>query len=134
MWMDIRYRRIPNIAITALIFIGFCYLLSLQGTSQVAKGGFIIPGLTLLIGIALSFRNIIGMGDVKLLFVTLLLCPGKWQVEIIYFVSFIGGIWSLLWFFALRKIPKIRRLDNIQKGIPYGIPIALALCTFTFVG
>ena len=134
MWMDIRYRRIPNKAIAILLFIGFFYLLSLQGSDKFAKGGVIVPVLTLLVGIGLSYKNIIGMGDVKFLFVTLLLCPENWQVAIIYFVSFAGGIWSLLWYLVLRRIAQIKRFDTVRKGIPYGIPIALALCTFTFVG
>lgn len=134
MWMDIRYRRIPNQAVMLLILIGLFYMISIQNEGRLVKGGIVIPLVVLGICGALSFRKIIGMGDTKFLFVTLLLSPQAWQVEIVYFVSFIGGIWSLIWYFILRKVPPFVRLDTIREGIPYGIPIALALCIFTFIG
>ncbi|EGT5657370.1 TPA: prepilin peptidase [Citrobacter braakii] len=134
MWMDIRYRRIPNKALVVLLFIGFAYLLGLDESNCYVRGGYIIPAITLSCGIALSYKNIIGMGDVKFLFLTLLLCPEQWHIAILYVVIFIGGCWSLLWHFVLCKIPPLGKVDMIKKGIPYGIPIALALCTFTFIG
>ncbi|NDJ59231.1 hypothetical protein GWD52_20035 [Enterobacteriaceae bacterium 4M9] len=132
-WMDICHRRIPNNAIVLLLFIGFCYFLSFPDSAQLAKGGLLIPFLSLLAGIALSLKKIIGMGDIKLLFVTLLLCPEEWQVDIIYFILLIGGIWSLLWHFVLRKIALVAKFDTVKEGVPYGIPIAVALCIFTFI-
>ncbi|NUU69114.1 prepilin peptidase [Enterobacteriaceae bacterium BIT-l23] len=132
-FMDIRYRRIPDAAVSALVLVGFCYMLNYQSYSHHITGGVIIPLVVFGVGFMLAVHNIIGMGDIKLLSVTLLLCPAPWQPDIIYFVIFSGGVWALMWHFLLTRISMVFRIDTVKEGIPYGIPIAAALCLFTFI-
>ncbi|MFP2428858.1 A24 family peptidase [Enterobacter ludwigii] len=131
-WFDITTRRIPNMALGALLITGICFLLTADNHARV-NGGVFIPLIVFSVGYVLSFANVIGMGDVKLLSIGLLLCPVWMHVDMLYFTFFIGGIWGILWHYLLQKTTIIKKIDNINEGIPYGIPVAVAMCIFTFV-
>lgn len=132
MLMDITSRRIPNACIVLILLNGVCFFVSSGDLSHI-DGSIIAPLITFIVGLLLSYGNVIGMGDIKLLSVGILLVPEHWQVDAIYFAIFAGGIWGVLWHFLLSKIPIIKKYDKVQNGIPYGIPIALSILLFTFV-
>lgn len=131
-WFDITARRIPNTALNALLVTGILFLLRIESSGGV-NGGIIFPIIVFIIGYVLSMANIIGMGDVKLITIALMLTPAKAQADMLYFTTFFGGIWGGLWHLILRHIPFVKKIDKVQAGIPYGIPIVLAMCLFTFV-
>jgi len=132
-YKDITERRIPNISHFFILLTGYCYVFyrpDAIGTSQI----IIIPFIVILAGIVLSQFGIIGFGDTKLFFTTMLVIPEDQCINAIYFIVFSGGLWSIIWMFVLSRIGIINRYDKVKKGVPYAIPILLGLCMFTFIG
>lgn len=132
MWYDISARRIPNIALGLLLVVGICFLLSSKHAATIT-GGISLPIVVFIVGFGLSAMNVIGMGDIKLICIALLLSPASVQVDMLYFVTFIGGVWGIIWHYLLRHVKFIKLIDKVGEGVPYGIPVALTLCLFTFV-
>lgn len=126
---DIRFRRIPNEALVFLLIIGYFYL----AIYAYSGASVVIPCVCLVTGFALSAIKVIGMGDVKFLFISLLLSPAELQISLIYGVVFFGGFWSILWHFLISKLGIVKSIDTVQVGIPYAIPIAFALNVCSFV-
>lgn len=131
-WFDITTRRIPNMALGALLVTGICFLLT-KDNHTIVNGCVFIPLVVFIVGYLLSYAKVIGMGDVKLLSIGLLLCPVWAQVDMLYFTFFIGGVWGILWHFLLQRMQIVKNIDKLKEGIPYGIPVAVAMCIFTFV-
>jgi len=132
-YKDITERRIPNISHFLILLTAYCYVLyhpNAIGTPQI----IIIPFIVILAGILLSQFGIIGFGDTKLLFTTMLVIPEEQCVNTLYLIVFTGGLWAIIWTFVLSRIGIINRYDKIKKGVPYAIPILLGLCMFTFIG
>ncbi|CAI2482575.1 Flp pilus assembly protein, protease CpaA [Serratia marcescens] len=130
---DITERRIPNVAHFMILTVAYCYIFSHPGI--IGAGQVLIwPFAMLLVGIILSSCNILGFGDTKLLFITMLVVPPEQYVNVIYLTVFMGGAWAILWTYALSKISLIKRYDKVRSGVPYAIPILISLCTYTFIG
>lgn len=131
-YKDITERRIPNAAQYLILLIGFVYL-SVHGISPTDWSSLSIPAGVILVGALISRINIIGFGDVKLIFSTLLLVNPEHYYDVLMFIVFAGGIWSVIWQYFLSGLSLIKKIDRVGVGIPYGIPIVVGLCLFTFV-
>lgn len=131
-WSDISERRIPNISQYVILLVGFISQ-SLNGTEPASVSYLVFPGVILIVGAALSHYDIVGFGDIKLIFTTLLVTKADYYSAVMLFIAFSGGIWAVLWRCLLCKIPCVKKVDRIKHGIPYGIPIVISLCLFTFI-
>lgn len=131
-YKDITERRIPNIAQYILLLLGYLYLM-IYGSSGTEWSTLALPVGIMIFGTILSRYNIIGLGDVKLIFTTLLLVNPDGHYGVLMFIIFTGGIWSIIWHFILARLYFIRNIDRVRVGIPYGIPIVVGLCLFTYI-
>lgn len=125
---DARHRRIPNLAVLALLalFLPWCFL---------AGGVHLGPalaaaGIALAVTMALWLTKIIGAGDSKM-FVAVALFMGLDNLAAVALLTvLIGGVMALASFAsrpqrALAMIT-LRGRGDWGRGIPYGVAIALA--------
>lgn len=131
-YKDITERRIPNVAQYILLLLGYLYLM-IHGSSGSDWSGLALPVGIMIFGTILSRYDVIGLGDVKLIFTTLLLIKPGDHYGVLMFIVFTGGIWSIVWHVVLSRLSFIRKIDRVRSGIPYGIPIVLGLCLFTYI-
>lgn len=131
-YKDITERRIPNITQYVLLLTGFMHL-AVYGNAAAGWTSLYVPFGLISIGILLARLNTVGLGDVKLIFTTLLLVGESNYYGTLMFIVFTGGVWSLVWHFILAKLAFIKKIDGIRVGIPYGIPIVTGLCLFTYI-
>lgn len=131
-WSDISQRRIPNVSQYIILLVAFVSK-TIHGSESVDWDFFITPAVILSVGALLSRCNVVGFGDIKLIFTTLLVTSAQYHTAVILLTVFSGGVWAILWHFILSKISLVKKIDKVQQGIPYGIPIVLSLCLFTSV-
>lgn len=131
-YKDIAERRIPNVAQYFLLITGMVYQ-SVYGFNPEGWYSLTFPVAVLVVGILLSRSNIIGFGDIKLIFSTLLLVKSANHYAALMFIVLSGGGWAIMWHFIFAKLSCVKKIDKVREGIPYGIPIILSLCIFTYV-
>lgn len=131
-YKDITERRIPNVTQYVFLLTGFIHQM-VYGNHATGWINLSIPFGVIVAGVFLSRLNVIGLGDVKLIFTTLLLVSENNYYGTLMFIVFAGGLWSLVWHFILAELSFIKNIDCVKVGIPYGIPIVLSLCLFTYI-
>ena len=88
-------------------------------------------GVVLVLGFVLFVKNIFGGGDAKLLSVAALWCGFSGLLPLLFWVSTVGGVISLILIaFRMSRMPvryqSIGWLSQLhgEKGIPYGVAIS----------
>jgi prepilin peptidase CpaA len=145
---DLRRLVIPN-----RLILGLCMLWPLQfGTAAFATSAAALEAVAgaaavFLAGAVLFSRGLIGGGDIKLLSAAALWAGGRTVLPLLVLTSLFGGLLSLLFLTPLGvRITASRRfaLDPAVIGssggltaaavpVPYGVAIAAAALTVTFV-
>lgn len=118
---DIKYRTINNrtIALINLWFVGYVLLFSQFQWLTVGTYVFVV-----LIGVILSYFNMLGAGDSKLMAaISLALTP--YQFAYFVLLTFlIGGVLALFYLILSSALKK--RVKVSEHGIPYGVAISIA--------
>lgn len=160
-FLDFLYYQIPN---TLLVLISLLFLVWVVASEQYSLLENIEYAILFMaVGWVLSFYNIFGEGDSKLLAVLSLWLGGQQILHMLLGMSLIGGVLALIILFLGKYVHKIRQIlwnvrfvrkinsfvisnieeteakitfEEYKKMVPYGIAIAAAgiLCFFTKVG
>ncbi|MEL4013197.1 prepilin peptidase [Dryocola clanedunensis] len=132
-YKDICERRIPNVCHYVILLLAYIQN-TLSGNAPVSVRVFLVCFIILGVGILLSHFKIMGYGDTKLIFTASLVMPEENIIPMIYLVLFGGGVWAITWEYGLSRLAFIKKMDKVQKGIPYAIPILFSLCLLSFIG
>jgi prepilin peptidase CpaA len=130
---DIRHRKIPNWAIVALLVLFAAWFF--VGPAVSITGALAAFGIALVVTVALYLLNVIGAGDSKL-FTAAALFAGLNGLGLLALVTaLIGGVIAVgLMVLNPKQIMRglTARGRAESRGIPYGVPIALAALVVMF--
>lgn len=125
---DIRLRKIPNWTVIAILVLFVPWLFLGPQVSWV--GALIAFGIALVVTVGLYLGGIIGAGDSKLFTVTALFTGLKLLGVMALATALIGGAIAIVMLMMNpRKMMRgltAKGRESQGRGIPYGVPIALA--------
>ena len=116
-YQDIKYRKIPNGVALSVAVLGVFFVCIERDYSQ-----FLIPLITLCLGMVLFKLNILAAGDSKLFAAFSLMIAPSYVLLTLWVISAIGGVLAIgLW--GLSRLTK--DTSWIDRGVPYGVPICI---------
>ena len=131
---DFRVRKIPNWSVIALIALYLPWVFLGPGVSWTS--GLMAFGIALVGTVLLYLMKVIGAGDSKLFAATALFAGLKLLGVLALATALIGGVIALVVLLSNpRKMMRgltSRGKDQQGRGIPYGVPIALAALLVMF--
>jgi prepilin peptidase CpaA len=126
-YSDIRYRKIPNWTVVALLvaFVAWIFV----GPSVSLPGALAAFGIALVVSFAFYALNVLGAGDSKLFAAVALFAGLKLLAYFALATVLIGGVIALVMIvlnprLIMWRLSLTGRDDKLN--IPYGVPIALA--------
>lgn len=131
---DIRARKIPNWAVIALLLLYIPWVF--VGPSVSFTSGLIAFAIALVVTVALYLLKVIGAGDSKLFTAVALFAGVKFLGVLALATALIGGLIAVGMMLAnprqaMRGLTAQGR-GEARRGIPYGVPIALAALLVMF--
>ncbi len=119
-WLDIRHRKLPNVWVLVLFLI--CLLINVQ--FNIGLNVLIGASVVFAVGVLLFVWRIVAAGDVKLLIAYSIAISADLMVPTLILMALLGGVVSSVLFLWAWKTSQIDQLK--LRGVPYGVPIALA--------
>jgi len=125
---DVRYRRIQNLTVLALIVLFGAWFLvepSASLASSLAAGFIVFAG-----GFVLYWFKIVGAGDSKLATVVALFAGLRGLPHFVVYMTLAGGVLALCMLAAqptrVMVLLHVRGRGHAYRGVPYGVAIAVA--------
>ena len=129
-WLDFRYRRLPNLLCISTFCFGIISGLLLHDLPWVGMSA-LHAVLALAVGAMLFAVKMIGAGDAKFYAAAAAWVPLAQALSLLLFVSLAGLLLLVIWFPNRRRIAAMAPDPAMAlefRKVPYGIAIALGAC------
>ena len=121
---DIRSRILPNWLAALLLVVGLAFA-GVTGGLEALGWHAAHSAIAIIVGLALFAAGIFGGGDVKFYAGMASFFPLSMGIDLLIYVTIIGGILALTWIIGRRVGPKkFRPAKGNYSKLPYGVAIA----------